>query len=440
MTDSGREARKLVPRSSQGTWQAPKGRPDPVAILEAQAATRVEELVPIRYGRMAASDFAFLRGAPAIMAADLASTPNTGLTVQLCGDAHLSNFGFFASPERALLFDLNDFDETLPGPFEWDVKRLAASIAVASRQNGHTESAARDAAQSAAHAYREHMRDLAGRGELDVWYERVDTEDLLPTIRKRNRAQAQQMLAKARTRTSLHALRKLTEEGPDGTPRIKQEPPLLQPINKSDLGLVHDAFENYLRSMSEERRQLLDRFRLVDAAMKVVGVGSVGTRCFVVLLAGKTRDDPLMLQIKEAEKSVLAAHLTPARHPHQGERVVAGQRLLQAANDIFLGWATGPAGRFFYWRQLRDMKGSVEIESLDAKMLFRYAEICGRTLARAHARSGSRTEIAAYLGRSDSFDRAIASWSIAYAAQTSTDHAALLTAIEQGRVKAVTDV
>jgi uncharacterized protein (DUF2252 family) len=436
----GREARKLVPRSSQGGWSPPKDRFDPISILEAQAASRVPELVPIRYGRMAATEFAFLRGAPAIMAADLASTANTGITVQLCGDAHLSNFGFYASPERALLFDLNDFDETLPGPFEWDVKRLAASVAVAARQNGESENAARRAAQAATQGYREHMRELADWTELDVWYERVDTEELLGEVRKRNRAEAEQTFTKARNRTSLQALEKLTEPGPDGEPRIMHDPPLLQPIGLRDMGIVQETYEDFLNSMQEDRRALLQRFRLVDAAMKVVGVGSVGTRCFIALLAGTTVGDPLMLQIKEAEQSVLAEHLAPSRHRHQGERVVNGQRLLQAASDIFLGWATGPAGRFFYCRQLRDMKGSVEIEKLDAKMLLRYAQICGRTMARAHARSGPRAEIAEYLGRSDTFDRAVADWAVGYGEQTHRDHKALLEAIAEGRVEAVTDV
>ncbi|WP_370110163.1 DUF2252 domain-containing protein [Streptacidiphilus sp. MAP12-33] len=436
----GRAARREVPRSSQGPWRAPKDRVDPIAVLEAQAASRVPELVPIRYGRMAATEFAFLRGGPAIMAADLASTPNTGITVQLCGDAHLSNFGFYASPERALLFDLNDFDETLPGPFEWDVKRLAASVAVAARQNGDSENAARHAAQASARAYREHMRELADWTELDVWYERLDTEELVGEVRRRNRAEAAETLTKARSRTNLQALEKLTEPGPDGEPRIRHDPPLLQPIGIRDLGLVQETFEDFLHSMQEDRRVLLERFRLVDAAMKVVGVGSVGTRCFIALLAGTTVGDPLMLQIKEAEQSVLAVHLAPSRHRHQGERVVAGQRLMQAASDIFLGWATGPAGRFFYCRQLRDMKGSVEIERLDAKMLRRYAEICGRTLARAHARSGPRAEIAEYLGRGDTFDRAVADWAVGYGDQTHRDHKALLEAIAQGRLEAVTDV
>ncbi|MBF9068865.1 DUF2252 domain-containing protein [Streptacidiphilus fuscans] len=438
--EAGRAARKIVARAAQGPWHAPADRPDPLAILERQCAARVPELVPIRYGRMASSCFAFLRGAPAVMAADLASSPNTGLTVQLCGDAHLSNFGFFASPERTLLFDLNDFDETLPGPFEWDVKRLAASLAVAARENGDSDHAAGEAAHAAARAYREHMRELSVRDELDVWYERVDTADLLETVREANRAEARAELVKAGRRTSLQALEKLTETGPDGEPRIKHDPPLLQPISMRDLGLVQETYEDYQRSLSDEKRALLGRFRLIDAAMKVVGVGSVGTRCFIGLLEGTTTGDPLFLQVKEADQSVLAAHLAPSSHRHQGRRVVDGQRLMQAAGDIFLGWATGPGGRHFYWRQLRDMKGSVEIGKLTASELARYGEVCGRTLARAHARSGDRAAIAGYLGHGNAFDRAIAEWALSYADQTAADHAALLAAVADGRITARADV
>ncbi|MEV0092536.1 DUF2252 domain-containing protein [Streptomyces sp. NPDC050738] len=440
ITDPGRAARRNIPRSAHGPTPPPADRPDPIAILEAQARTRVPELVPIRYGRMAASRFAFLRGAPAVMAADLASVPHTGLTVQLCGDAHLSNFGFFASPERALLFDLNDFDETLPGPFEWDVKRLAASIAVAARENGGTDRSALAAAQSAVRSYRTHMRRLADRSELDVWYERLDTAELLPAVRKANRAQVGAALEKARGRTSLHALAKLTAVGPDGERRIHHDPPLLEPITAQDLSLVHEAYEDFLRSVPDDRRALLSRYRLVDAARKVVGVGSVGTRCFIVLLEGRTVGDPLFLQVKEAEESVLAAHLGPSAHRHQGRRVVAGQQLTQAASDIFLGWATGPAGRFFYWRQLKDMKGSVEVNSLTAPMLVRYAALCGQALAGAHARSGDRAAIASYLGRADTFDTTVAAWALAYADRTEADHAALLAAIDAGRITARNDI
>jgi uncharacterized protein (DUF2252 family) len=433
---AGRAARGAVPRSAHGPVPRTADRPDPIAILEQQARTRVPELVPIRYGRMAASRFAFLRGAPAVMAADLASTPNTGLTVQLCGDAHLSNFGFFASPERALLFDLNDFDETLPGPFEWDVKRLAASVAVAARDNGDPDQAALEAARAAVRSYRKRIRSLARQGDLEVWYERLDTADLLPAVRKANRAEARAELAKARGRTSLQALEKLTETNDDGERRIRHDPPLLEPIDPRDLSLVHEVHQDILHSLADDRRALLSRYRLVDAAVKVVGVGSVGTRCFVVLLEGRTTGDPLFLQVKEAEESVLSAHLGPSAYRHQGRRVVAGQQLTQAASDIFLGWATGPAGRFFYVRQLRDMKGSVEVGRLTAPMLARYAAVCGEALARAHARSGDRAAIAAYLGRGDTFDGAVAEWALSCADRTDADHAALLAAIDAGRITA----
>ncbi|MEU1285242.1 DUF2252 domain-containing protein [Kitasatospora sp. NPDC005856] len=434
---TGRLARRTVPRSAHGIWAPGPDRADPVDILEAQAATRVPELVPIRYGRMAASRFAFLRGAPAVMAADLAASPNTGLTVQLCGDAHLCNFGLFASPERALLFDLNDFDETLPGPFEWDVKRLAASVAVAARENGEPDGSARAVALSCARAYRLAMRRLAGLGELDVWYERVDTAELLPMIREpayRKRVRA--ALAKARGRTNLQALAKLTEPGPDGTPRIVSDPPLLEPMDPEELPRLRQILLDYRDTLAEERATLLDRFELVHAARKVVGVGSVGTRCHIGLFRGRATGEPLFLQVKEAERSVLEPHLAPSLHRHQGQRVVVGQRRLQAAGDVFLGWATGPAGRDFYWRQLRDMKGSAVIEGMPTELLDRYAELCGRTLARGHARTGDRVAVAAYLGSGDAFDRAIADFALAYADQTDTDHAALTAAIDSGRITA----
>ncbi|MFF2542704.1 DUF2252 domain-containing protein [Kitasatospora sp. NPDC058063] len=434
---AGRRVRRNVPRSAHGTWTPGPDRADPVDILEAQAATRVPELVPIRYGRMAASRFAFLRGAPAIMAADLAAAPNTGLTVQLCGDAHLCNFGLFASPERALLFDLNDFDETLPGPFEWDVKRLAASIAVAARENGEPDDSARAVAQSSARAYRLAMRRLAGLGELDVWYERVDTAELLPLIQaSKYRKRVRTTIAKARARTSLQALAKLTEPGPDGEPRIIHDPPLLEPINRDDLPRLQQILLDYRDTLPEERAALLDRFELVDAARKVVGVGSVGTRCHIGLFRARATGEPLFLQVKEAERSVLEPHLAPSAHRHQGRRVVAGQRRLQAVSDIFLGWATGPAGRHFYWRQLRDMKGSAVIDGMPRELLDGYAELCGRTLARGHARTGDRVAIAAYLGSGDVFDRAIADFALTYTDLTGADHAALTAAIDSGRITA----
>ncbi|MFD4606043.1 DUF2252 domain-containing protein [Streptomyces sp. NPDC058464] len=428
----GKAARKRVPRSAHAFWLPPVDRPDPVAVLERQGRDRLPELLPIRYGRMAASPFAFLRGAAAVMAADLAAQPHTGLTVQLCGDAHLLNFGLYASPERSLLFDLNDFDETFPGPFEWDVKRLAASVAVAARENGHGDPEARAAARAAVAAYRTAMRRLAGLGELAVWYERVDTEGLLALAGSaRRRRRIEDTLTRARRRTSLHALGRLTETT-GGQRRIIKDPPLLEPAGASDMASLRKTFSDYRSTLTEERRLLLDRYRFVDAARKVVGVGSVGTRCFIVLLAGRDADDPLFLQIKEARTSVLEQHLPNGPHAHHGHRVVAGQRLLQAAGDIFLGWMTGPQGRAFYWRQLRDMKGAAEVAAMDPKGLRGYATLCGTTLARAHARSGDRIAIAAYLGGTDTFDQAVTDFALAYADQTATDHAGLGAAVTAG--------
>ncbi|WP_149822540.1 DUF2252 domain-containing protein [Streptomyces tailanensis] len=431
----GRAARKHVPRSAHATWIPPVDRPDPVAVLERQGRDRLPELLPIRYGRMGVSPFAFLRGAAAVMAADLAGQPHTGLTVQLCGDAHLLNFGLYASPDRSLLFDLNDFDETFPGPFEWDVKRLAASVAVAARENGHAEADVRKAAYGAVAGYRRTMRDLAGQGELAVWYARVDADRLPPLARPGRRRRVESTLARARRRTSLHALGKLTEVV-DGQRRIVQDPPLLEPAGAPDMAALRKIFSDYRSTLAEERRVLLDRFRFVDAARKVVGVGSVGTRCFIVLLVGRDADDPLFLQIKQAGRSVLEEHLPSGPYDHPGHRVVAGQRLLQAAGDIFLGWMTGPQGRPFYWRQLRDMKGSAEVVGMPPADLRAYARLCGTTLARAHARSGDRIAIAAYLGGKDTFERALTDFALGYADQTAQDHAALGAAITAGVVTA----
>ncbi|MEU0970336.1 DUF2252 domain-containing protein [Streptomyces sp. NPDC005917] len=428
----GKAARKRAPRSAHAFWLPSVDRPDPVAVLEWQGRDRVPELLPIRYGRMAASPFAFLRGAAAVMAADLAAQPHTGLTVQLCGDAHLLNFGLYASPERTLLFDLDDFDETFPGPFEWDVKRLAASVAVAARENGHGEVRARAVTRAAAAAYRTTMRRLAGLGELAVWYERIDADGLRSLVGSaRRRHRTEDSLTRARRRTSLHALGKLTEVV-GGRRRIIRDPPLIEPAGASDMASLRKIFSDYRSTLTEERRLLLDRYRFVDAARKVVGIGSVGTRCFIVLLAGRDADDPLFLQIKEARKSVLEQHLPSGPYSHPGQRVVAGQRLLQAAGDMFLGWMTGPQGRAFYWRQLRDMKGSAEIAAMDPKCLRIYAALCGMTLARAHARSGDRIAIAAYLGGTDTFDHAITDFALAYADQTTTDHATLDAAVTAG--------
>ncbi|MEW1779577.1 DUF2252 domain-containing protein [Streptomyces sp. NPDC086777] len=428
----GKAARKRVPRSAHAGWLPAVDRPDPIAVLERQGRDRLPELLPIRYGRMAASPFAFLRGAAAVMAADLAARPHTGLTVQLCGDAHLLNFGLYASPERSLVFDLNDFDETFPGPFEWDVERLAVSVAVAARENGHGDPEARAATRAAVAAYRATMRRLAGLGELAVWYERVDADGLAALVRSaRRRRRIEDTLSRARRRTSLHALGRLTETA-DGQRRIIRDPPLLEPAGASDMASLRKIFSDYRSTLAGERRLLLDRYRFVDAARKVVGVGSVGTRCFLVLLAGRDADDPLFLQIKEARTSVLEQYLPSGPYTHHGHRVVAGQRLLQAAGDIFLGWLTGPQGRAFYLRHLRDTKGSAEVGAMDPKDLRGYATLCGTALARAHARSGDRIAVAAYLGGTDTFDHAVTDFALAYADQTAADHAALGAAVTAG--------
>ncbi|MFJ7999294.1 DUF2252 domain-containing protein [Streptomyces sp. NPDC096310] len=433
--ERGRAARKDASRSSHGLWIPGADRIDPLAVLARQATQRVPELVPLRYERMAASPYSFLRGAAAVMAADLATQPCTGLTVQLCGDAHLLNFGVFASPDGALLFDLNDFDETLPGPFEWDVKRLAASVVVAALDRGAPAADARDAARAAAGAYRTSMRRLARLGELGVWYERIGTADLRPLVRAARRARVAADLPQARRRTCLRAVEELTDTA-SGPRRIIHDPPLLEPVGRLDTAMLRRIFIGYRSTLPEEQRVLLDRFRLVDVARKVTGVGSVGTRCFVVLLEGRDAGDPLLLQIKEAERSVLEPHAQQSVYPHQGRRVVAGQRLLQAAGDVFLGWVTGPEGHHFYWRRLRDMKGPVVVETMAPDLLRTYAELCGRALARAHARSGDRIAIAHYLGGSDTFERAVADFALRYADRNTADHAALVAALAADRIPA----
>ncbi|GHF35675.1 hypothetical protein GCM10018790_11970 [Kitasatospora xanthocidica] len=442
----GRAARDRVSRSDHGRWIPAADRPDPLAVLEQQGADRVTRLLPIRYGRMAENPFGYLRGAAAVMAADLDAAPDTGLTVQLCGDAHLVNFGVYASPERALLFDVNDFDETYPGPFEWDVKRLAASVAVAARDNGQDERRVRRAARAAVEGYATAMRRLAGMGELAVWYARVDTAHLVPLLTKpRQRERAEAELAHARRRTSLQAFGKLTEER-DGRRRIISAPPLIEPLKKTELHGIGKVFSDYRATLAEDRRVLLDRYHFVDAATKVVGVGSVGTRCFIVLLEGRDARDPLFLQLKEAGRSVLEDHLPPAlvdaevATHHGGRRVVTGQHLMQAASDIFLGWTTGVAGRHFYGRQLRDMKGSVEVGDMRPSGLRAYADLCGRTLARAHARTGDRLAIAGYLGGADTFAEAVAEFAVRYADRTGADHGELVAAIADGRITATRGV
>jgi uncharacterized protein (DUF2252 family) len=438
----GRAARQSTPRRSHASWKPAPDRPDPIELLEAQAEDRLPDLAPIRYARMAPSPFTFMRGAAIVMAHDLASTPETGIRAQLCGDAHLLNFGTYASPERALLFDLNDFDETLPGPWEWDVKRLAASLVVAGRDNGFDAADCCKAAQACAASYRRRMAEFSEMGELEVWYSHVSEEEAFGLLsdantKKKTTKKMNKAVRKARGRNSLQALSKLTRVV-DGRRMINDDPPLLVRIaEKDELRVqIYDILEGYKRTLQDDRRRLLDRYRFVDSARKVVGVGSVGTRAYVVLLQGRDEDDPLFLQVKEARASVLEGHSPSSTHEHQGQRVVAGQRLMQAASDIFLGWFRGPAGRDFYWRQLRDMKGSAEVERMTSDELALYAGLCGWALARAHARSGDRVQISAYLGKSERFDTAIAAFAEAYADQTERDHAALLTAVKSGRVAA----
>ncbi len=440
----GRAERESVPLEAHGEWEAPDGRPDPIAILEEQNATRVPELVPIRHGRMIVSPFTFYRGSAAIMASDLSQTPTTRLRVQCCGDAHLSNFGVFAAPDRRVVFDLNDFDETLPAPFEWDLKRLVASFVVAARDNGHRRKEQRVAARAAVRAYRETMARAAAMRFLEVWYARVDAEDLLTELAgdkdKATVKAARKGLAKARKRTSLGSLSKFAERVDNGY-RIRRQPPVIVRPSDATYGdleqIVRKGLADYGRTLPPERRLVLDRYHYVDFARKVVGVGSVGTEAFMVLLMGDRDDDPLFLQVKEADPSVLAPYAGAGEYKQQGERVVHGQRVMQAASDPFLGWAsgTGARGREFYVRQLRDMKGSAVIEMMPPGRLARYGELCGATLARAHARSGDAAKITGYLGDDDTFDRALERFAVAYADQNDADYAAFVAAEENQRIE-----
>jgi Uncharacterized protein conserved in bacteria len=431
------------------------GRSDPVELLESQAVTRVPELVPIRYGRMVSSPFAFYRGGALIMANDLARTQNSGLEVQLCGDAHMSNFGIYASPERQLVFDINDFDETQPGPWEWDVKRLAASLAVAGRDNGFSSKKRRKILLATAAGYRTSMIEFAGQGNLAVWYSHLDMDELLAQIGDqldaRRVASTQAAMDKAQSRDSIQALAKLTTMV-DGRARILSQPPLLVPVEElfedHEVTVTYERMrslhEAYRRTLQWDRRRLLEQFELVQLARKVVGVGSVGTRAWILLLEGLDGGDPLFLQAKEAQASVLSGFVKGSGFKNQGERVVNGQHLMQAASDIFLGWqrTTGPDGveRDFYLRQLRDGKGSVVVEKMVPDGMLFYGRICGQTLARAHARSGDRVAIAKYLGSSDRFENAIADFAETCAKQNVRDHAALTDAAATGRVVAETGV
>ncbi|MCU0308069.1 MAG: DUF2252 domain-containing protein [Thermoleophilia bacterium] len=450
----GRAARGAVPRSAHAELPLPADRPDPVALLQRQAEGRVPELLPIRYGRMVASEFAFYRGAAAVMADDLSRTPSSGIRVQCCGDAHLSNFGVFASPERHLVFDLNDFDETLPGPWEWDVKRLAASFEIGARENGFAGADRRAVVMRAVRAYREAIRQMSGQTNLDVWYASLDVERLVADATARLPAKAiaraEKNITKARSRDSMQAFAKLTVRE-DGRRRFVSDPPLVVPVSELFPGrLERDELQEWIRlrlreyrqTLQADRRRLLEQYHFVDLARKVVGVGSVGTRCFIALMLGADESDPLMLQIKEATTSVLEPYLGRSVQRNAGHRVVAGQRLMQAASDIFLGWqrVEGADGvmRDYYWRQLRDWKGSAEILAMEVKAMEIYAQMCGWTLARAHARSGDRVAIGAYLGAAETFDRAIADFAAAYADQNARDHRALVDAVAAGTVEAQT--
>lgn len=448
---TGKAARVSAPRPSHARYEPALDRPDPIEVIDRQSRSRVPELVPLRYQRMAESPFRFYRGAAAIMAADLAGTPTSGITVQLCGDAHMLNFRLLASPERRLMFDINDFDETLPGPWEWDLKRFATSLTIASRVNGFGASERRDIVTAAAGAYRRWMHRFAEMSNLEVWYTHVDVDDLGPKLAnvlgRRASKRLSRATSRARSRDSLRAFAKLTEVV-DGERRFVSDPPLLVPISELYSGSERDLLmgwlgsivDRYSATLSTDRRALLAQYRLVDFARKVVGVGSVGTRCWVALLLGRDDHDPLLLQIKEADRSVLAAHLPPSTYRNQGERVVAGQRLIQAASDIFLGWqrVDGLDGqpRDFYIRQLQDWKGIAEPEGMDSDGLTLFGRLSAATLARAHARSGDRIAIAAYLGGGTTFDRAVARFAEAYADQNEADHDALVRAIRSGRVSA----
>ena len=449
----GKAARAEVPRSVHAQWEALPHRPDPVDLLEEQAQSRVPELVPIRYGRMLTSAFAFYRGGAYLMASDLSGGPRTGLHTQLCGDAHLSNFGGFAAPDRRLIFGVNDLDETLPGPFEWDVKRLVASFAVACRDRGFDQKTSREVCLKVTRSYREGMREFAVMKTLDLWYARIDLEEVTARFTGKVSQKAQKQfdanVAKARTKDSIKALGKLSEVV-DGEPRIVSDPPLI--VRIEDLAgddvshaklheFLHGVLRSYRRTLSGDRRHLLERFRYVDAARKVVGVGSVGTRAFICLMMGRDNEDPLFLQFKEAQPSVLEPFLGKSAFASHGQRVVEGQRLMQAASDIMLGWIKvdaldGTGQRDFYIRQLWDGKGSALVEAFEPDRMLVYAELCGSTLARAHARSGDAVAIGSYLGGGDVFDRALADFAEAYADQNERDFQAVSAAVASGRIKA----
>jgi uncharacterized protein (DUF2252 family) len=447
----GKAARAVAPLESHAEWTPSEYRVDPIELLQQQAETRVPELIPIRHGRMMATPFTFYRGAAIVMASDLASTPRTGLRVQACGDAHLVNFGVFASPERDLMFDLNDFDETIPGPWEWDVKRLAASFVVAARDLGFDDAARRTAVLTTVRTYREAMRSFAAMKNLEVWYAKLDVATIIRQLNQQaDKAMAKRVegqMAKVKGKDNLRAFAKLTTTV-EGEPRIVSDPPLIVPIvdviqgvdREELMDALRGMFRSYRRTLQRDRRRLLEGYRLVDVARKVVGVGSVGTRTWVALALGRDDQDPLFLQFKEAEESVLSPFVGRSPFKNQGQRVVEGQRLMQAASDIFLGWertlGVDGVNHDYYIRQLWDSKGSADIATMLPRGLEAYGQICGWTLARAHARSGDRVAIGSYLGKKDVFDQAIAAFAEAYADQNEVDHKAMVDAVKSGRIAA----
>ena len=444
----GKLARAEAPLAGHADFSPATDR-DPIALLESQATTRVPELVPIRYGRMLTSPFSFYRGAALIMASDLAETPRSNLRTQLCGDAHLSNFGVFASPERHLVFDLNDFDETLPGPFEWDVKRLAASLEIAGRDNDFKTKSRRRIVLSTVAAYRQGLREFADQTNLDVWYAHLNMDEVMakygPQLAPKGLKRTEQLLAKARTRDNMQAFSKFARIV-DGRAQIISDPPLIVPAEEllPDLDSsalyeqIHKLVRAYRRTLQPDRRVLLEQYQLLQLARKVVGVGSVGTRAWILLMEGVDGNDPMFLQAKEAQQSVLEVFAGASEYANCGQRVVAGQRLVQAVSDIFLGWqrakGVDDVERDYYIRQLRDWKGSVPVEELGPPGMEIYGRLCGWTLARAHARAGDRVALAAYLGGKDTFDQAVANFAVAYADQNERDHAALQAAADAGHV------
>jgi uncharacterized protein (DUF2252 family) len=440
---AGRALRKDVPRSSHGRWAPDAYRADPVTLLEEQNQDRLPWLVPIRRGRMADSAFTFYRGAARVMSSDLGTTPSTGLTVQSCGDAHLSNFGAYASPERTLVFDVNDFDETLPAPWEWDVKRMATSFVIAGRNRGFDRADCRAATARSVEAYRQAMADLADVGDLDIWYAHLTVDRIAQAVKGKRARRVDEFSRKAQSKNNLQALSKLSERV-DGHYRIKSDPPVLLPLrdlsSRDDPSalrkMVVNSFVSYRSNLDDDRKRLLDRYTPIDIALKVVGVGSVGTRCLILLLEGRDADDPLFLQIKQATASVLEEHLPESLYGNHGERVVQGQRLMQTANDIFLGWSEPQESHHYYWRQLKDWKGSVDIDEVSAEGLGDYADVCGWTLAHAHARSGDPVAIAGYLGQGDVFIDAIGDFAEAYADQSDADYDLFKTTIDDGRLEA----